>query len=366
MSPITSTIWEMEPHTKAKHEILKDYLNAWFPILSKWSGRIIYLDGFAGPGIYSQGEDGSPVIAISTAVRHVLAKRFREIIFWFIEKEPDRAQKLNEVLKDRFPVLPGNWKYEVEGAAFAPTLESVLDAIEKEESKLAPTFAFIDPFGFSGLPIRLISRMLAYDKCEVLITFMAGFVRRFTDDLRADALDELYATSKWRDVRKVSGPEERARYLVDLYSEQLKQVAGAKFVRTFEMRGKNNEIIYYLVFGTKHWMGLKAMKEAMYAVDRRGTYRFSDRTDPRQNSLLDYVDEPTWVAAASRMIFEKFKGKKILSEDIEKFVIIETPYVFRKSQLKRLEGMTPPKILTVFPRKRQLTYHDPCLITFAN
>ena len=94
MSGPPSTIWKIEPHTKAKHEILKRYLGAWFPILSKWEGRLIYLDGFAGPGIYASGELGSPVIALETAVNHILLPRFKEITFLFIEKDKARAQKL--------------------------------------------------------------------------------------------------------------------------------------------------------------------------------------------------------------------------------------------------------------------------------
>lgn len=31
------TIWEIEPHTQAKHEILRRYLSAWFPILGKYN-----------------------------------------------------------------------------------------------------------------------------------------------------------------------------------------------------------------------------------------------------------------------------------------------------------------------------------------
>ena len=39
-------------------------------------------------------------------------ERFGEIIFWFIEKYVDRANKLSEVLKERFPDLPRNFQYE--------------------------------------------------------------------------------------------------------------------------------------------------------------------------------------------------------------------------------------------------------------
>ena len=44
MSTITSSIWDIDPHTKAKHEILENYLKAWFPILARTAQRIIYLD----------------------------------------------------------------------------------------------------------------------------------------------------------------------------------------------------------------------------------------------------------------------------------------------------------------------------------
>ncbi len=86
------TIWDMEPHTETKHEVLRRYLDAWLPIMAQTYPRIIYLDGFAGPGIYSKRELGSPVIAISRAMEHTLARRFRaEIFFAFIEARPDRA-----------------------------------------------------------------------------------------------------------------------------------------------------------------------------------------------------------------------------------------------------------------------------------
>lgn len=59
------TVWPLEPHTAAKHALLKNYLGAWFPILASARGRVVFLDGFAGPGHYDGGEPGSPIIALS-------------------------------------------------------------------------------------------------------------------------------------------------------------------------------------------------------------------------------------------------------------------------------------------------------------
>lgn len=363
MVGIEEPIWDLDPHTKAKHEILEEYLKRWFPILGSTAGRIVYLDGFAGPGIYSKGEEGSPVIALKTAVEHKLAERFQKIVFWFIEKDQERSKNLEQVLKQRFPSLPSNLQYEVEKTEFADGLENTLNAIEQEGAKLAPTLAFIDPFGFSGMPMDLIVRILGYQRCEVLITFMSSFILRFNDAQRENALDELYGTKNWRQLRQITDPDEKRRFLVDLYAQQLR-VNGAEYLRTFEMVGDNNQTIYHLVFATKSLKGLEAMKEAMMKVDRRGTFRFSDRTDPGQTFLLDYGVNDNWISQAAGLVFNHFKGKTISVEEIEKFVLIDTAFIFRKSILKHLEDNG--NILEVSKRPRKGTFPDGCTIKFAN
>ncbi len=357
------TIWDIEPHTHAKHQILEEYLKAWFPIMSKWSGRIMYLDGFAGPGVYSKGEEGSPIISIRIARNHFLKDKLGEIIFWFIEKDEKRANKLSEVLKERFPDLPMKFRYEVVKSEFATELEKNLDAL-KEGAKPAPTFAFIDPFGFSGFPMSLISRLLRYDKCEVLITFMAGFVNRFTE-LRQNVMDDLFGTHEWSEINKIDDPDGRRNSILQLYQSQLIQAANAKFVKTFEMIGKNDQLIYHLVFATKHLRGLEVMKEAMFKVDRRGTYRFSDRTDPKQTFILDYGNEENWVSEASKLVYTEFRGQRVSVEEIHEFVIVDTPYVFRKKILQHLESSKPPRIVQVDGRIRPSTHPDGCEITFS-
>ena len=70
---------------------LKNYLGAWFPILGSKIPRIVYIDGFCGPGRYTGGEDGSPIIALKEAIKQpVLASS--EVTFLFID---DRNDKLS-------------------------------------------------------------------------------------------------------------------------------------------------------------------------------------------------------------------------------------------------------------------------------
>ena len=355
-----NVIWPIVPHTKAKHEILRRYLKAWFPIIAfSGSPRLVYVDGFAGPGEYNGGEEGSPAIAMRTLIEHRLRQKFskKEFIFLFIDKEKERAKYLENLLEGKFPDCPPNILYDIIGAEFEPTLTSILDDLEEKGANLAPTFAFIDPFGFSGFTIPTLCRFFQYKKCEVLITFMDGFAKRFLDELREDTLDNLFASEKWRAARALSG-RYRELCLLDLFVEQLKNLGNVKYVRTFGM-SKGRRHIYDLVFATNGLDGLKVMKDAMWAVDPTGSYKFSDTT-AGQTFLIDYL---SYVPEIADCIYKTFRGKTAAVEEIKEFTIVETPYIFRKAPLKLLEENN--KIDNVSGRSRRYTYPDRCRITFC-
>lgn len=62
MATPKETFWTRDAHTEGKHLVLEHYLNAWFPIMGTTNARVLFVDGFAGPGEYAGGEQGSPVI----------------------------------------------------------------------------------------------------------------------------------------------------------------------------------------------------------------------------------------------------------------------------------------------------------------
>ncbi len=68
--PEQEVVWEIDPHTRAKHRILERYLQAWLPIMSSRNERLVIVDGFAGPGIYKGGEPGSPIIELKAFPGH--------------------------------------------------------------------------------------------------------------------------------------------------------------------------------------------------------------------------------------------------------------------------------------------------------
>ena len=178
MAAPKATVWPLDPHTRAKHEILQRYLQAWTPILTQGGfPEVMYVDGFAGLGRYSEGEDGSPVIALRVALEQN-AQIGATIRFLFIEKNEERAGVLREIVDD-FDTPP-NFQTQVSGGvSFEEVFSRVLDTYNNTGRPLPPTFAFVDPFGWSGVPFSIVREIMSHRSCEVLVNFMYEEINRF-------------------------------------------------------------------------------------------------------------------------------------------------------------------------------------------
>ena len=326
MATPKETVWQLDPHTAAKHDILRRYLSAWFPILSLHHGRIVYIDGFAGPGRYENGEPGSPLIALDAAANLRKATP-GEIVFWFVEDRADRLDNLRSEL-DRLKT-PSNFKVRPECGRFHERFQGMLDSIMNGGDQLAPTFAFIDPFGFSGIPFSLVQALLKQKSCEVFITFMADSFNRFlehpNDPVVAHIVDAFGDDAA---IKIAQATGNRIQNLRNLYQQKLLTVA--KYVRYFEMRDRNDRIQYYLFFATNHALGHLKMKEAMWKVDPQGAFRFSDATNPNQLALLENDPTPDLEA----LLLSRFGGTgTVRASKVRQFVEEETSYL--KSHMSR-------------------------------
>jgi three-Cys-motif partner protein len=314
-----STIWQIHPHTSAKHTILRTYLDAWFPIMS-WSDRVVFLDGFAGPGRYEGGEPGSPIIALESAKTHP-AKLSKELAFLFIEERKDRADRLSneiEALK-----CPASFKTEVKCGEFAPTLTAILNKLAEKDLELAPTFAMIDPFGFGGIPFELMKRLLDNPSCELFVSFMVDSINRWLEhpdeNIRAHIRDAFGSDGPFELTEKST---DRASALTDLYRKELRKIA--RFVRSFELLDKNDRVVYHLFFASKNSLGHLKMKEAMWKVDPLGEFRFSDATNPQQQVFFRSAYHDILKADLRRQFAN---AANILVERVEAYVIDDTAFL---------------------------------------
>ncbi|MEV7447046.1 three-Cys-motif partner protein TcmP [Streptomyces sp. NPDC091204] len=329
-----TTLWELEPHTRAKHDLLRRYLGGWFPVLSAYNGRIVFLDGFAGPGAYENGEPGSPLIALDALLTHAYFPRMScEFLFFFCEADPKRFESLKELIEvykaENYP-WPSNVKVEAVNSPFEQTATDLLSHLSTQKKRLAPTFAFVDPFGFSGLPMNLLADLLSFSRCELFVNYMVDFVNRFAGAGNVDHhLTELFGTDEYKHAASLRG-KERQQFLHDLYQRQLSEVCGLTYVQSFAMINRTGHIGYYLFHGTRDVKGVELMKDAMWKVDPGGGFTFSDRL-AGQDVLFTEVDiDVTPLRAA---LLREFAGRTVNISRLEEFTLVNTPY--RKTHLRK-------------------------------
>lgn len=343
------------------------------PIITKWNNRILYIDGFAGPGEYKNGQDGSPVVAIKSILEHRSKNNLlAEIIMIFIEDDKERHEFLRKKIESF--KLPTNIKTDCILGKFNDVLVNIFNNLDEQKKRLAPSFVFIDPFGFSNIPFGTIKKIMENKKCEVLITFMFEEINRFIGDERLwDNLKELFGTDNWKSMINLQNPKDRLNVLHDIYKNQLENEAKIQFVRSFKMINKQNKTDYFLFFGTNDLMGLKKMKEAMWKVDKGGSFQFSDATyNPSQPLLFEIGPD---FDSLKKTILLKFRGKIVSIKELENFVLIQTPFRethYKKQILVPMEKESPPSIKRICKecrhnkdcKKRKTFFKEDCIIEF--
>lgn len=199
-------LWSCDPHTVAKHRILRHYLDAWFPILAQArKSPITYIEAFAGPGIYLGGEPGSPVVATEAFLRQ---RRFftpdRRVNLILIEERRDRAESLRLEMAQtlsRNGGQPGGMHIEYHNAGYENAL---FPAVAKLDATQGPIFAFLDSFGGPDIPLDVARRIAAVPSSEVLLTFGTRFLIQFGKvGLHQESGDLAFGDQSWRDRKSV-------------------------------------------------------------------------------------------------------------------------------------------------------------------
>jgi three-Cys-motif partner protein len=354
--------WVYREHTRVKHELLRKYLKPWIYHLGK-NRKICYFDGFAGRGEYEGGFPGSPLIAIQVADE--CCNHFDEFVCINIEKNAINFKNLEEVInRERGKYSEKIKIYNFEGE-FADVVSGI---INKVGARLVPSFFFIDPFGFKGVPFELIKDILSIEKTEVFINFMYHDINRFlTSPNHEEALNELFGTDKWKDILRMSRSEEREHALRDLYRTQLHEVAGVKYSWAFRVSiPEIRRTMYYLIFATNHFKGLQIMKDIMYNQGPEGMFAYLGRDQslyaPEQTKLFE-SDE---IAEFKEYLLKRFGGRRLSYYCVKEESYMETKFIDKhyREALKELENdnriqiQRNPPITSIGRPRRGLNNND--------
>jgi hypothetical protein len=190
-----------------------------------------------------------------------------------------------------------------------------------------PSFFFIDPFGFSGVPFDLIKRILSIRRTEAFISFMSQNINRFIESpSHESSIEDLYGisdvigeiTTKYNSL-----PREAAQ--LKLYRDRLYRDANVKFTFPFKVNAdKRLQTTYYLIHCTNHPKGCEIMKEIMYKTGTLGRFSYLGPAEGQLN-----LEPFTSTEKLKNLLLKRFRGQRLTYDQVRYQTIMDT--LFRKA-----------------------------------
>ncbi len=273
-----------------KHAIIENYLSGWFPKLSlgPWgASRVVYIDTHAGRGRHLQGQLGSPLVALTTFLNHGFRDRIlesSEVLFYFIERDDKNVRALRKELKE--VELPDKVFVHAETGDCFKIIDGIITSLDEKGTHLAPSFVFVDPFGFK-LPGELLRRLMENPSTELFVNVIWRELdmeisqgRAKPDSGMASTLTTIFDGDGWKGI-DADDHNERAEQCASLFRE----ITSAQWETSIWMKDKNR-IRYFLLHLTNHDAGRDLMKECIWKACPDGGYYASKSNNPSQQLLI--------------------------------------------------------------------------------
>ena len=178
---------QIEPHSKAKLEMLRHYLCAYFDRMAinpkREEIKLDLVDGFAGGGTFQDGDkvlSGSPLVMLeeAEAARERLNSRGRnktlkiKCDFYFIDKEKPHTDHLHKALTERGYEI--SQEIKIETGLFEDNVEKIIRSIREKQPRAGRAIFLLDQTGFSRVKLDIIRRIFSeLATAEVILTFAA-------------------------------------------------------------------------------------------------------------------------------------------------------------------------------------------------
>lgn len=294
MSGLDQQYWqEYNNFQRVKHDLIHEYLKGWFPKLGLKFNRILYLDTHAGRGRHITGEYGSPLVALSTVLEHahrdMVLSGGREMRFNFVERDEDNYNSLQQEI-EAFGELPKQITHRThEGDCFT-LLERIIAWIDGDrQNRVAPTFAFVDPYGFR-VPCDTLRRFMRIGHVELFINVIwrelnmsISLAKQMPNSRHVQNLNTIFGGADWLDTFTSDNAEERAEQAIELFRTQI----GARWATRIKMLGDNGATRYMLLHLTNSDDGRDLMKDCMWKVCPDGGFYARKSDNPNQAFLIE-------------------------------------------------------------------------------
>ena len=265
------------PWSLIKDAVLSSYIEPYIAKVKKLGRQIILIDGYAGPGVFDDGREGSPMILCSAAEK--FAKRYYTAYFFNNDKK--HHEKLEAAIKR------AGWSHST-----YCILGNSLELIKQKSQILKDhtAFLYLDPFGLKGCSFDQLEPFLTRDtnySTEIVLTMCMPAVHRLAachavekgrEDMQIKSNHQLltmvFGGDYWKDIicQENIDRENKEFQLINAYLTKLRAYlpyAGCCPVR----EESDRRIKYFIVFVSRHLDALLLMNDCMYKAYFSGMHK---------------------------------------------------------------------------------------------
>jgi len=359
---------ESQEQSVVKATIVEHYFHAWAQIIiatqkkhPNETQRIGYVDLFAGPGRYKDGTISTPLRILNKALE---SEDLRERLVMILnDKDEDHHGSLVGAIASLDNI--SNLKYK-------PNVwnEEVGDNIAKNFGSIntIPILAFIDPWGYKGLSLRLVDAFLKDWGCDCIFFFNYARINAgLSNPLVREHMHALFGERAELLSNSLEGlsPLQRETKIVEALAQELKQF-GHRYVLPFCFKNKSGtRTKHHLIFVSKNFKGYEVMKEIMAKQSTSNdqgvpSFQFCPPVGP-EKPLLFELNRP--LDDLEALLLHKFSGRTLTMKDIYWEHCVDTPYV-KKNYKDVLKKMEDSGTIKTTGRRSKRGFSDSISVTF--
>ncbi len=315
--------------SKIKASIVSEYFPSYCKIIVKKNmpTEIRYIDLFAGPGVYEDGNVSTPILIARQCVKDELLKEKVRFIFNDnLYSEELKRNFLNEFPEGTFPRKVHFGKSTV-GETQAIT-DYLVRSTHKEKYNDKPSLLFIDPFGYKGIETRVLAEFLKNWGNEIFLFVNTKRIHPALENEKFENLMmDLFPTTLEKiknDRRYKSAVPERLNLIIkSLGDEYQSLLGGTVYYTAFKFQEEDSDATsHYILHLTKGARGFDLIKTTYNdfanvgtVFDGVNTYTFDAKVFEKPiNELFDL--NSINIDKLKDELYNSYRGKKITASEL--------------------------------------------------
>ena len=336
---------EADSQNLIKTNIVMKYFATWSKIMygaqksRGYDTKIGYFDFFSGPGMFDSGEKSTAILIAEMCVSD---EKLKESVLMMFN---DKNKVFSDDLRSNLASIEGIDDLKHKPLVFNKDVVEFRDSFKSTE--IIPSLIFIDPFGYKGISLDFIHSVTKDFGCDALLFFNFNRIRAAITNPKVEHLiNDIFTKEIADDMRKTImelNLEDREKYIIDQFATAIRSKNAHYMMIPFRFHHeKKNTTSHYLIFITKHDLGLDIMKSVManessHKKDGFASFDFIPTENEQLSFLYNYSVSATKEGLKNELL-RRYRGKKIKVENLCRFHGVHTLFTRKnyKDVLKEL------------------------------